>query len=457
MLCVSDLVRRVEKSIAQQGLLAMSDPVLVAVSGGVDSIALLHLLHELSGVHHWQLTIGHFNHQLRGKESDGDERFVVRLARQLGLACEVGRGDVRQFARERKLSVEMAARAMRHEFLARTARRLGMGKVALAHHADDQLELFFLRLSRGAGPDGLAGMKSSRPSPADWDVTLLRPLLGEPKAELIAFAEARRLKFRQDKSNRSPDHMRNRIRHKLLPLLRRTYQGELHRTIPRAMELMRADAEFVIATARQWLRKRRRIWSELPLAVQRAVVHEELLRLGIRPQFEWIEQLRSGEDWVSVATAVACRRRTDGSLEKRGGMESVEFDSSEAFIILGGRRGAMRFDSRMFRWRLHRSQTKRARPVRHEESFDATAIGDRIILRYWRPGDRFQPIGMKQSVKLQDLFVNAKIPVARRRELVVATTLAGDIFWVEGLRIGERFKIGEGTRQILQWRWEPMQ
>ena len=451
---MSDLIRRVEKAIQDRRLLAESNAVLVAVSGGLDSMALLYALHTLSKTHGWKLVVVHFNHLLRGEESDRDERLVARTAASLGLSFESSRDDVKQFARARKISTEMAARALRHQFLARTARALGIRHIALAHHADDQIELFFIRLFRGAGTAGLAGMKWSSPSPVDWDLTLVRPFLAEPKSELLRFARANKVRFRHDRTNRSTDILRNRIRRKLLPQLRRQYQPEIHRTVLRAMELMRGESEFIETTAKAWLRKPRRAgWDALPLSVQRAVIQNELLRLGIHPQFEWVEELRGESRWITLAPGVICRRTAGGTLEKRVN-EGRNFTPAEALIILGRRSGTSDFDSCRFRWRV-RAGTKRPRRKNPGvELFDAAAVGDRIILRHWRPGDRFQPIGMSRSAKLQDLFTNQKIPRQARGTLVVATTLRDEIFWVEGLRIGERFKIGPATKEILRWGWE---
>src|SRR5208337_2330462 len=151
-------------------------------SGGVDSMVLLHALHRLAKQHGWQLTVAHFNHRLRGRASDADENLVRRTAAAMKLAVVAGRADVKAFARKSKLSIEMAARKLRHEFLAREARKRKIRIVALAHHADDQVELFFLRLLRGTGGEGLAGMKWRSPLSADPRLTLVRPLLDVTKA-----------------------------------------------------------------------------------------------------------------------------------------------------------------------------------------------------------------------------------------------------------------------------------
>ncbi|MGD0094548.1 MAG: tRNA lysidine(34) synthetase TilS, partial [Planctomycetota bacterium] len=161
---MSDLLDHVDRSIQTRRLFHPGQRILVAVSGGVDSMVLLQLLHELAPRHGWQLTAAHLNHQLRGRSSEADERLVRRTVQKLTVPLLVGRAAVLERARAGKLSVEMAARELRHGFLARTARQRHIPTVALGHHADDQLELFFLRLLRGSGGEGLAGMKWRTPS-----------------------------------------------------------------------------------------------------------------------------------------------------------------------------------------------------------------------------------------------------------------------------------------------------
>ena len=249
-----------------------------------------------------------------------------------------------------KLSLEMAARRLRHEFLARTARRLRIRSVALAHHADDQIELFFLRLLRGSGGDGLGGMKWRNPSPSGVGIELVRPLLDQPKAVLVEYAAAQGIRYREDASNAVLDFQRNRIRHELLPLLRGKYQPALDRTIPRVMDIVGAEAEFAMQAAREWLgrvrkaegrnrRSRIRGWRfargarkqpvesrspqlstsalnplrELPVAVQRRCVQLQLLELGIVPDYELVEQLRiTAERPVTLSRVQAADARGTG-------------------------------------------------------------------------------------------------------------------------------------------------
>ena len=428
--------------------------ILVAVSGGLDSMALLALLHRLAPAHRWRLTVAHFNHQLRGKASDADEQLVRRQARALGWPTAVGRGAVKEMARRRGWSVEMAARELRHAFLARAARQRGIATVATAHHADDQVELFFLRVLRGAGSAGLAGMKWIRP-PADRGVTLVRPLLGHWKTDLAQFARAHGVPFSEDASNARLDILRNRVRHELLPMLTAKYQPALGRCVLREMELARAEGDLISDLASRWLaRGRRKPLARLPVAVQRQVIQQQLYQLEQPVDFELVETLRTRPNHPVPAGPSQCLILAADGLVRLQKVEKMGFEAGCLRLNLNRRRRAAQFRQVKFCWELaDESGVNRARCA-NVEYFDADKVGARICLRHWRPGDRFHLIGAASAAKLQDIFTNLKVPRSERRRRVVAATGRGAIFWVEGLRIGEGFKLDNTTVRRLNWRWQ---
>ena len=461
---MSDLPLQIDETIHSRKLLHRGQKILVAVSGGVDSMVLLHVLHELAQKNKWRLTVAHLNHQLRGRSSDADERLVTRVAKKLGLPIVTARADIKSLARTGKLSLEMAARKARHEFLAQTAARLKISHIALAHHADDQVELFFLRLLRGSGSEGLAGMKWRNPSPANPKIQLLRPLLEQSKESLCDHARAKKIPFREDASNQWLDIQRNRIRRELLPLLRRKYQPALQRTILRVMEILKAESEFAVAAAEDWLANnsgtgvppvRTRSFPQLPVALQRRCIQSQLINHGIPADFSLVERLRTSPGKpFTVVPQIAVFRHASGRLHFRdSGIPTVE--PARVEIDLAGRAGDTRFAERRISWAITPQKAFRTPQSRAgQECFDADKIGHRITLRHWLPGDRFQPIGMQRTVKLQDLFVNQKIPRKQRHKLILAVTARNEVFWVENLRISEHFKLTPQTTHKLTWRWK---
>ncbi len=453
-------------------------------------MVLLEVLSELSRQHHRQLRVAHLNHQLRGRSSDADEALVRKAAKKLGLPVVVARRDVRAFAQNHGLSLEMAARQLRHDFLARSARQSGIRTIALAHHADDQIELFFLRLFRGSGSEGLAGMKWRGASPSDPTIGLVRPLLDRPKEALLEYARKRRVQFREDASNASLDIQRNRIRHELLPLLQDRYQPALSKTILRVMNIVEAEADAIARLAADWLRTRAenpklqipiskspkleragfrgrqtKPFESLPVAVQRRCIQLQLVGSGIAPDFDLVEELRLHRD-----RAVTVRRDKDGrragevylaTRDKHGQVAVKEqvsfgFNTESRRVILGQSAGQVIFGDKRVRWQIRPQEpgSKMPRKRKNCEFFDAAKVRSPILLRHWQPGDRFQPIGMAQTLKLQDLFTNRKVARNLRHERLVGVTAGGEIFWVEGERISERFKLTDGTSRCLQWCWQ---
>ena len=447
-------MQRVETSIRERRLLRAGQSVLVAVSGGVDSMVLLEVLIRLAPKHRCRLHVAHFNHQLRGRASDADERLVRATAKRLRLPFASGRDDVRRLAAEQKVSIEMAARQVRHEFLAGAARARGIKVIALAHHADDQVELFFIRLLRGAGGRGLAGMKWSNASPVDKRLILVRPLLDCSKSELRAFAREVKVRFREDASNDSPDILRNRIRRELLPLLKRRYQPALARVVLRQMVILGDEAELLEKLARDWRRKRSPAFATLATALQRRILQAEVMNLGISPEFELIEKLRTVPDQnVMFEPGLVLRHDGRGRVHKAA-VRSVAFGEDQADLSLEGCRGQGAFGGLAWNWQISNGAGSRwPKFAEGREWFDADKVGPKVVLRRWQPGDRFQPAGLSKPVKLQDLFTNQKIPRERRHQLVVAATASGEIWWVEGLRIGERCKLLPDTRRRLKWVW----
>ena len=448
------LADKVGDIIRAQKLFPETGGIIVAVSGGIDSMALLHLLATPPLGLRERLVVAHFDHQLRGAESDADAAFVGQAAKRLGLPFEFDRGDMRKLATETGEGIEASARQLRHDFYAGLAKRLG-AVVALAHHADDQVETFFLRLLRGAGDRGLAGMQPSAPSPVDTGVTLVRPLLSVRRAEIVVFAMREEIEFREDATNTDTRFLRNRIRHELLPQLAGKFGTSTSRQILKAMQLAGDSADCIDNLAADWPGEPP--FENLPVAVQRQVVQRQLFTLCVEPTFDLVEVLRlEAGRIIEVAPGKRLQRNVDGQVEAAASAAESEFSLAKREVSLAGQTGETEFGGLKIRWERLAGGLAKWRELGQAESrevFDAEVLGQVITLRHWLPGDRFQSIGQAGTAKLQDLFVNQKIPKTERRQLVTAEAADGRLFWVQQLRIADPFKVTESTTGLLLFSW----
>jgi len=267
---------------------------LIAVSGGRDSVALLHALRALG---HKKLVVAHLDHCLRGASARADAKFVQRLAAKLGLACIVGRADVRSYAKERGISIELAARELRHVFFASIARSQRCKTVILAHHADDQVETCLFNFLRGSGASGLAGMRAKSELTVERTrLTFLRPMLGIHRSEIDAFIARGKIKFREDATNNELTATRNKLRHRVLPAIRESLGDSFGGAILRASKIFDAEDTWMQAEAA-------RIpipdtlptesLKSLPLALIRRVLRRWLSSQGFQPSFETVELVRA--------------------------------------------------------------------------------------------------------------------------------------------------------------------
>lgn len=448
------MLEGVAQNITTHSLIDSGEPVLLAVSGGLDSMVLLEIMSRLAARLSWKLGVGHVNHNLRGAESDADFAFVRESASRLSLPFFARSVDVQHFAEENGISIEMAARELRFQALAAQAKEFGSNKIALAHHSDDQVELFWMRLLRGNAGEGLRGMKwiSDFPIPDEQfqALKLVRPMLNLSRSEIAEFASSTGVGFREDSTNLTTDYQRNQIRLEVLPNLR-NYQPGLNEITLRLIDVLGSEKDFLRSRATQWLSENRVDFGSLHIAVQREVIVFQLIRLGVKPNYELVERFRTSPgEIINVSPSRFISRTPDGRLNEKQ-LVKATFNSGELKIDLS-HPGELEFAGRRLKW-WHSSERGNETGV---EYFDAGRVGNLITLRHWTPGDRMQPIGMAQYVKLQDLFTNAKVPRVKRLHYLLAVSEGNEVFWVEGLRIGEKFKVTPQTDRVLAWKCEPL-
>ena len=464
------------------GLWRRGARLLVAVSGGADSVALLLALRELAGRMKLALTVAHLHHGLRGRAADRDAAFVRRLAQRLGLPLLVERADVRRLARERGVSLEMAARAARYAFLARAARAARAEAVVTAHTADDQVETVLLRLARGTGLRGLCGMARRA---QQGDLRIVRPLLDATRSEVLEFLRARGERWREDRSNRDPAFLRNRVRHELLPLLERRFNPGIRRAILRMTAILSEDEAWLEALCRPLLKAARRGPRELrtaalrraPAAARRRVLRQWLFDAGVPlPDLDLdtvgrIERLLTtprGSASADLGSGWRAQRqygRLILAAPPAGGAAGrwPPAAGSRAPDSSGGRR-ALRMPGETI-WQGWRVTVRRAPGIRRPRRGRAgrlpaecslsleAAQGRRLWLRDWRPGDRIAPLGMAGTRKLHDIFVDAKVPAEERRRIPLLVC-GGAIVWVPGYRIARGWEVRDERRPAWQVRIE---
>jgi tRNA(Ile)-lysidine synthase len=429
----------------QECLLSSGDRVLVAVSGGPDSVALLHILVRLRAALGMNLGVAHFDHGLRGEDSRGDADFVADLARGLGLVCHTGRGEVKAAACRDKTSLQMAARALRQQFFRDTRRDHAYTKLALGHTADDQVELFWLRLLRGAGLEGLKGM---------WPATaqgVVRPFLAVGKAVVLAWLDQENLPYRVDASNESRAYLRNRVRLDLLPDLAQRYNPRLTQTIWRTQTLLQEDERFLAQGADAvWERLARRLGENcfavdldrllsLEPALQRRVLRLGVTKIGV--------DLTLTAAQVAALLALARSTKSGGSiplgprgLVARAGrsLHILEKLPVPAPAVVTLSEAGPEDSPGGWRWRLTRRIGPADDPMPPLEvaRLNPAYIPLPLEARAWQAGDRFWPQGAPGVRKLQDFLVDAKIPRWLRPHLPLLAS-GRDIVWVPGVRVAE--------------------
>lgn len=431
----------IRTAIETHALIEKGQRVLVGVSGGADSVALLYALHFLSARLEFELVVAHLHHGTRGAASDADMRFVQSLCWRLGVPCFTREVDVPEYARQSGRSLEMEAREVRHSFFADTLKVQCADAVVLAHTADDQAETFLLKLARGAGLRGLAGMSAVQ---RIRGMRVVRPMLDVPRAEIEAFLNRHGLAWREDASNADPQFRRNRIRHEVLPFLEETLNPNIRQTLLRTMDVLREEDEWISELAASCLVSVSSSAGEVicggrlaayPAAARRRVIMTWLFQRGVPP----------------AAVDFDCVRRVDELLLSKTGSRSVQITDRLRVLNQYGELRVSAVDAPEVEVRLelivksaHGFIVDSASRIGAYPSCaaidEAKVAGRKLTVRLIRAGDRMCPLGMSGSRKLQDILVDEKVPRELRRTLPVVVC-EGEIVWLPGYRISENWKV----------------
>lgn len=460
------LERKVDKGIRDKGLFVPGDRIVVAVSGGPDSVALFRCLAALRVRWEWDLCIGHVDHGIRGVESERDAKFVEALAEKFGVPVMVRRLHLnKQDAKLNKLSFQEYARTLRYQALEEMVKNLEATKLALGHTADDQAETVLMWILRGCGTRGLGGIPPKR------GVSVVRPLLDIQRTEILDYLAERQEEFRLDPSNFQPVYLRNRIRQDLIPQLKK-YSPGIVNVLTRQAHILREDHAFLEELAddafqRTCVSDKRGEWQfdcvallNVPLPIRRLVVRHGFQKIAGNtqgPRFDVVERvldrLEHGQSgWVIESNGVMVGREYDRLVFRPSGeMNWSSADLSDVEMIPLSIPGEVVWAPTGQRIRV--SMKSSPDFGRHQPSseihLDPATFTPELRLRNWVPGDIFCPKGFGgRQKKLQDFFSDIKLPRSQRAKVPLLVAPEG-IVWVGGLRADERFQVSPTTMSVV--------
>ena len=458
------LLEKIENAIRTHRMLQPGDQVLIAVSGGPDSVALCHLLHRLSPGCKVKLMVAHIHHGLRGDEADQDAGFVQDLCLQLGLPVMVKRVNVRSWREQHGGSLQMAARALRYSCLFELMAENRASKIALGHNADDQAEEILLRIFRGTGQRGLAGMP---PSNRDG---VIRPLLDCHRHEIITYLENHGLAFRQDRSNLKPWCQRNLLRLELLPKLQQEFNSNLSATLLRTCKIFRDEEDFWERLLQSWLKHNAHDHghgaASLPLE-KLLETHPAMQKRLLRRVVQEVKGDLRGfgfhhtEILLNLCRSPGANRQIDlpGGLRVEKSYNRLTFalrpqSRSDFFYELSetGDHPLPLLNRRMELRLLAPDLPVEFSDDPMEAVIDLDRISFPLVLRSSMPGDRFRPLGLGGSKKLKDFFIDAKVTKSLRRQIPILCS-KDHIVWVVGYRLDDRVKITSNTTRLLRLRY----
>jgi tRNA(Ile)-lysidine synthase len=423
------------KFIDQKKLCKSTDKILVAVSGGLDSMALLRLFHEVG----FSVAVAHANFQLRGAESDGDEQFVAHYCKQRGIPFFGNRFDTNNYAKANGLSVQMAARELRYAWFSQLIQSHGFDCVATAHHANDNTETMLLNLTKGAGIDGLTGIE-----PRNGNI--IRPLLFASRSQIEEYAAHIQLPWREDESNTQSDYERNKIRHAVIPTLEQINPA-LQNAIARSTEKLKGVEHFAEAGLAHWKNMYVR---EVPGQI--LISKSGVQNIPVGAMYHYLKAF--GLNWDQCQQIAAATHQQPG---KRFSVPEYELiidrdnfvlyskSNFEPLVIaevdMVYRQGKQEMHVRQLDEAFVSTQPRMA-------TLDADKVQLPLTWRKWVDGDVFYPLGMNQKKKLSDFFIDQKLSLADKDSATVVES-NGQIIWVVGHRIDDRFKITDTTQRTI--------
>jgi tRNA(Ile)-lysidine synthase len=459
------LLERVKRTIDRYRLLDKGDRLIVGVSAGVDSMVLLHLLSAYRQEFDLSLIVAHVNHGLRPEESEKEMELVKKESERLGFTFEYGQFNVKEFQKVGGISLQDAARRIRFHFFNVLLQKYNANKIALGHHADDQVETVLLRLMRGSGLKGLKGMLPIR------EGRVIRPLLEVWRREIESFAEEMKISYLLDSSNLKKNYLRNQLRLSLIPLIEKEYQPNFKKIVLKTSTVLRKENDYLERETEESYQKIVREgkdtlsfgfseYQSLHPAIQWRIIQKMLGRIDtgemILEEGEWLEvsqiyrklEQPSPSFLLELPHGVCLEKRYDLVLVKKEWVKQIP--PFEIELISPGRTYIEEIEKEVVIEETSRDDKfKDLYGLPNVVLLDYQNLQFPLKIRNFRPGDRFQPLGVKGTQKLKEFFIDHKIPKFERPRIPLL--ISGEmIAWVVGYRIDERVKITEDTQRVLK-------
>ncbi len=450
------MLQKFESYINSCNLLAEGDKVILALSGGIDSMVLADLLLKAKV----EFVAAHCNFHLRGNESDGDDWFVRKFAEKRGIQCFVKHFETEKYAANHGISIEMAARDLRYSWFEQLRQQLGYDKIAVAHHADDQAETFFINLLRGAGLNGLKGMKPQ-------NGVIIRPLLWASREQIRKYAVENHIVWREDHTNVESVYLRNRIRNQLLPVFDEL-QPKARQGLYKSLEHLSAENELYRELLKEKLAQiverdgeiQRLPYSVLSPSAGGPSTGSGTLDFTFQLLFEWLRQYGFNTDqchfiYDAIGTGIGNQYCSPTHCLVIGRdelqlSEIKEKTDDEIQIQIGEEEILSPIHLRFSK--LEKTADFIINKSSDVAQLDFDKLKFPLTLRHWRHGDRFHPLGMKGSKLLSDFFVDQKFSEFQKQNVWLLVSADGDILWVVGYRIDDRFKIVNDTKTVFECR-----
>lgn len=457
---IDDFIESIRRFMRRTEMIIGGENILLAVSGGVDSIVLLDVMARLAPALRLRINVAHFDHGLR-ESSAKDADFVRDLAQGYGIKPFLGNGDIRRMADEEGRSIEETARRERYAFLERIAKRHRFDVVMTGHTATDNAETLLMNLLRGSGVTGLAGIPPTRR--LTGTCLIGRPMLDCTREDVEGYAAARGLKWQEDESNASVEFTRNRVRHELMPLLKQ-FNPNVVSTLNTTAGLMR-DFDRYLAGAVDTAARSAMVGESVP---------NERVVLDVRQLKHFQPAIRGEVIQRVMAETFSIPPLSHTAVER--GLELL-WKETGARASLGGRFEGLRDRDNLVLVKnppIVRDVDKSFKPGQNVEVGDimlvtsiveresvrftsnpktefiaADNLPERLTIRSWREGDRFHPLGMKGEKKLSDFLIDTKVPLDRKRQVLVVTD-GTQILWVCGMRMNEHYRVGKETKRVLK-------